>query len=322
MSTRFHFVAMGLAATTAALVFWGVSSRLAAQDYAPAPPMPGGEGPALGAADPNAPEVLTRGPLHEAFAEVVNYNPKAGETVVKQPPAPIEEMPPAEKPAATAAGDYIWIPGYWAWDAERDNYIWISGVWRLPPPHTTWVPGYWSQAAGGYQWVSGYWGPTTVAGNRQTVEAEYLPQPPQSVEEGASSPSPGDQYFWVPGCWRWTPDGYRWRAGRWSVAYDNWIWIPDRYVWSPAGYVFIAGHWDYNLDQRGIAFCPVYYPRPYYIPQGYYFSPSICVEAGVLARLPVLPPGLRPLLFRRLLRPGLCAVRLLSLLWRQHPLRL
>jgi hypothetical protein len=266
MSKRFHDVAMALGTTAAALIVWGVSSWLVAQ-----------EGPAF-AGDPNAPEVLTRGPVHEAFAEVVNYNPKAGEVVAKQPPAPIEEMPPTEKPT----GDYIWIPGYWAWDAERDNYIWISGVWRLPPPGTTWVPGYWSQAATGYQWVSGYWGPATVAGGRQTVETEYLPPPPQSVESGPVGVAPGDQYFWIPGCWKWVGDRYVWRPGRWWTAYDNWIWIPDRYVWTPAGYVFIAGHWDYSLDQRGIAFCPVYYPRPYYMPPGYYFSPSICIEAGVL----------------------------------------
>ena len=278
MSKRFDFVAMALGTMTAGLIFWGVCSRLAAQDQPPPPPVPGGEGPALGAADPNAPEVLTRGPVHEAFAEVVNYNPKSGELVPKQPPAPIEEIPPTEKPA----GNYSWIPGYWAWEAERDNYIWISGVWRQPPPGTTWVPGYWSQAGNGYQWVSGYWGPATVAGVRQTVAAEYLPPPPQSAEVGPNSPTPGEDWFWVPGCWRWVGDRYVWRPGRWALAQANWIWIPDRYVWSPAGYVFVPGHWDYVLDQRGIAFCPVYYRNPYYIPQGYYFSPSICIEAGVL----------------------------------------
>ena len=138
MSKRFHFIAIVLGTTMAVvLVFWVVSNRLTAQDSAPPPPLPAGEGP----------EVLTRGPIHEAFAEMVNPNPESGQVVGKQPPQAIEEVPPTEKPA----GDYIWIPGYWAWDQDRDqgrgDYIWISGVWRLPPPGTTWVPGYWNQAA-------------------------------------------------------------------------------------------------------------------------------------------------------------------------------
>ncbi len=293
MRNRFNFLTIVLAATMAAtLIGWGVSRRLAAQDYGTPPPPPAGDGPALAApegqapaAGQTAPEILTRGPIHEAFAEVVNYNPQAGQAVTKQPPAPIEEMPPTEKPA----GDYIWVPGYWSWDQDRDqgrgDYIWISGVWRMPPPGTTWVPGYWSQpAATSYQWVSGYWGPATVANNRPTVETEYLPAPPQSLEQGPNMAPPSEDYFWIPGCWRWRGDlnRYIWLPGHWGRAMADWIWIPDHYICTPAGYVFVPGHWDYLLDRRGIAFCPVYYANPYFLPRGYYYSPTICIDAGIM----------------------------------------
>ena len=39
-------------------------------------------------------EVLARGPVHEAFAEPVNPRPQASSVLPKQPPDPIEELPP------------------------------------------------------------------------------------------------------------------------------------------------------------------------------------------------------------------------------------
>ena len=50
----------------------------------------------LRAADPppNEVEVLARGPVHEAYAEPVDPNPVAGPVVAKEPPAPIDELPP------------------------------------------------------------------------------------------------------------------------------------------------------------------------------------------------------------------------------------
>ena len=38
-------------------------------------------------------EVLTRGPVHEAFVETVTFDPVAGVVALKAPPAPIEELP-------------------------------------------------------------------------------------------------------------------------------------------------------------------------------------------------------------------------------------
>jgi hypothetical protein len=159
MSTRFQPWAWILAAATILFLGSAACSPLLAQ--VPPPPMlsddhsqsaPPGGGNQAPAGSQAGPEVLTRGPIHEAFAEVVSYNPQPGQIVSKEPPKAIEELPPAEKPE----GDYTWIPGYWAWDQEREDFIWVTGAWRIPPPGTTWMPGYWNQAANGYQWVGGY----------------------------------------------------------------------------------------------------------------------------------------------------------------------
>ena len=64
-------------------------------------------------------QVLTRGPVHEAFAGMVTFNPEPGVVVTKAPPDVIEETPPEERPE----GDHVtWIPGYWTWDdADSDE---------------------------------------------------------------------------------------------------------------------------------------------------------------------------------------------------------
>ena len=100
----------------------------------------------------NGVEVLTRGPIHEAYASLAS-DPEPTKPVAKKPPAPIEEMPPAEKPE----GNVTWIKGYWAWDDDRNDYLWVSGVWRAAPPGKEWVPGYWREDGDKAQWVPGFW---------------------------------------------------------------------------------------------------------------------------------------------------------------------
>jgi len=207
-------------------------------------------------------EALLRGPIHEAFAEPVDYNPQPGLVVPKAPPELVPEMPPEVKPSA----DAIWLAGYWAWDDERDDYIWISGVYRIPPPNQRWVPGYWQETDGGFQWISGFWVAT------DSREVEYLPQPPESLEQGPSSPAPSNEYFWVPGYWNYTNNDYAWRAGYWSRGRNNWLWVPHHYAWTPSGHVFLRGYWDYPLVRRGMAFAPVYFRNPVYTRPGYYYD--------------------------------------------------
>lgn len=56
--------------------------------------------------------------------------------------------------------NYIWTPGYWAWDPDADDYYWVPGTWVLAPEvGFFWTPGYWAWANGFYIWHAGYWGP-------------------------------------------------------------------------------------------------------------------------------------------------------------------
>src|SRR5262245_62680317 len=59
---------------------------------------------------PGEPEVLTRGPIHEAYATSPSATPQPGPIAQKAPPQPIEELPPEQKPE----GDVVFIPGYWS----------------------------------------------------------------------------------------------------------------------------------------------------------------------------------------------------------------
>src|SRR4029077_5959145 len=139
---------------------------------------------------------------HEAFAEPISQKPAASPVVPKQPPDPIEEVPPDQKPE----GDNVqWIPGYWDWDQDRNDFIWISGVWRIPPPGEQWVPGHWDQVADGSQWSPGFW---DVA---EQGQLEFPPPPPEPLDTSASAPPPAEDSTYVPGNWLWQNTRYVWR---------------------------------------------------------------------------------------------------------------
>ena len=231
-------------------------------------------------AAPDGGEILTRGPVHEAFAGVVSYRPEAGLIVNQAPPEPIEEIPPDERPVDA---DTAWIPGYWGWDDERNDFIWISGTWRVLPPGRAWISGYWGDTGRGWQWVSGYW---EDANRREVV---YLPPPPETLERGPSSPGPSSNYEWSPGSWEWRGDRYLWRPGYWIEGRADWVWVPSYYVWTPRGYVSVEGYWDYTPEERGLLFAPVYY-REHRRAQ-YRYRPSIVLNVAVLADYLFLRPG-------------------------------
>ncbi len=203
----------------------------------------------------------------------MELDPQPGPIVQKQPPDPIKEIPPAQQPEGD---NIVWIPGYWAWDDDRNDFLWVSGVLRAPPGQT-WVPGYWSKVDGGFQWTPGLW----TANTKQ--EVSYLPQPPQSLENGPSSPQPAENQFWIPGAYVYQNADYYWRPGYWTVARPNWIWIPAHYAWTPAGYVFVEGYWDYELTRRGCLFAPVYFAQPVYAQPAFVFTPTVVFNVGLFS---------------------------------------
>ena len=199
-----------------ALVLAGICGYAGAADQAP--PIPAAE----------QPEVLTQGPVNEAYAQPVNLENDTGFTAPTAPPPEIDEVPPPEQPR----GDqYTWVPGYWAWDSDRSDYIWVSGCWRAVPPGMAWVPGYWSQTADGWQWVAGFWTPV------DSGAIDYLPPPPTLPDTGPPGRPPAADRIWVPPCWYWQHGGYILRPGYWLAARPDWVWVPSSYVWTPRGYV-------------------------------------------------------------------------------------
>lgn len=218
------------------------------------------------------PQVLTRGPVHEAFAGMLTFNPEPGIVVTRAPPEVIEEVPPEQKPEGV---NVTWIPGYWAWDDERSDFLWVSGTWRTLPPGRQWMAGYWGNATQGYQWTSGYWADATAR------ETTYLPPPPPTVEAGPNIAAPSMDYGWTPGCWIWYQGRYAWRPGYWALGRVDWDWTPAHYVWTPRGYIFVGGFWDYSVERRGVLFAPVYFDAGVYSRRSHYYSPTIVIDLAV-----------------------------------------
>jgi hypothetical protein len=220
------------------------------------------------------PEVMNEGPIHEAFAQPVTLSPQAGIVCPNEPPAVIVEKPASERPKGS---QYVWIPGYWAWDTTRKDYVWVSGCWRIPPANMSWIPGYWNKVPQGWEWVPGFWIPTSRAS-----QMEYLPQPPEIADVEPPADSDISLGIWVPPCYYWWGNRYILRAGYWMEPRDNWIWVPSHYTWTPHGYVFVAGYWDRVLTSRGVLYAPVYFPRHFHRWPGYTYSLGIIVNVGNL----------------------------------------
>jgi hypothetical protein len=212
-------------------------------------------------------EVLARGPVHEAYAGPVSATPRATPIIAREPPPLLEEIPADQKPE----GEVQWIPGYWAWDDDRNDFLWVSGIWRLPPPGREWVAGHWAQVDGGWQWVPGIWA------DSNQEELAYYPPPPDRVDAGPSEPAPTPDSVFVPGNWVYRETRYVWRPGFWSGYRPGWVWNPAHYVWTPAGYLYEEGYWDYPLRERGLLFAPVAVDFQVALQPNWYYRPNYVV---------------------------------------------
>jgi hypothetical protein len=221
----------------------------------------------------SGPEVLTKGPVHEAFAAPVSFDASQAYVIPKAPPAPVQEVPPETKPEGA---NVTWIAGYWSWDEERKDFIWVSGLWRDVPPGKHWVAGSFTETSGGFQWVPGYW-----ANDQAEAQAVVAQAPPATLETGPSSPAPSDNHIWVSGTWLWN-GAWAWRPGYWIVGQPDWIWTPAYYSWTPGGYVFIDGYWDYAPVRRGYLFAPVYYGPGWGWAPSYRWQPTIVIGGDVV----------------------------------------
>ncbi len=255
--------ALGFGTIGVAVLLLGVRSGWT-QPPPPVPDVP----PPLDAAPQEGVDVMTRGPVHEAFAEPVIRGPRPSPVAPKPPPEPVPELPPDQKPE----GDNVrWLPGYWAWDPERQDYLWVSGVWRNLPPGRDWLPGHWTPTGNGWQWTAGYWH------NQAQPQAALLPPPPDPVPE-AAAPAPNPTDIFVPGSWVYAQDRYLWRPGFWMAYQPGWVWVPAHYVWTPGGFVFVDGYWDFPLRSRGLLFAPVAVDRRVVVRPGWFYRPRFVVS--------------------------------------------
>jgi hypothetical protein len=222
------------------------------QGQSPAPPPP--QDPALiqqaPPAVPNGVDVQARGPLHEAFAAPAS-EPQVSPIIRKQPPAPLDEMPPEERPE----GNMVWIGGYYQYDDDRQDYLWVSGCWRAKPQGREWVPGYWREEQGGWQWTGGFWAVATA--DNKIAEINYQPAPPAPPAVAPPGDPPAADAFYVPGNYVYVDGGYRWRAGFWTHGQPGFVYIPAYYRWTIRGYIFVPGHWDVVMARRGLVYAPV-----------------------------------------------------------------
>jgi hypothetical protein len=247
MTLRLGFVALGLAG-------WLTAPVAAADDV----------------------EVLARGPVHEAYAEPSEREPAPTPVIPKEPPKPIEELPPDQKPEGA---NVQWMPGYWAWDDDKKDFLWVSGFWRNVPPDRTWVPGSWRKAQDGWQWTGGFWAAAKDGGK---ADIEYLPQPPAPLDAGgATTPAPSETHVYIPGTWVYR-ERYVWRPGFWFEYRPGWVWVAAHYRWTPAGYIFIDGYWDYPLAERGVLFAPAYIPPVVYTAPAFVYTPTYVIREECL----------------------------------------
>ena len=216
-------------------------------------------------------QVEGRGPLHEAYAQPWNQNPRPNEAVAEKPPEPVAEEPPDDRPP----GDGVqWIPGYWQWDDDKKDFVWVSGLWRDAPNGRRWVQGYWANTAEGWRWVNGHWAAD------QEQDNQYVPNPPTNDDQGPRTRAPDADSFYIPGTWFYSDNGYGYRDGYWADIRPGYSWVPARYIWSPNGWIFASGFWDLAIGSRGLLFAPVYFgPRV----GGFGYRPSVTLAFGAVA---------------------------------------
>jgi WXXGXW repeat (2 copies) len=219
---------------------------------------------------PQGIEVQARGPIHEAFASLAG-DPTPTKPVPKQPPKPLDEMPPEEKPE----GNAVWIGGYWGWDDDRSDFLWVTGTWRTPPPGKKWVAGYWRDNTDSWQWVPGFWTQADTA-EKPAEQVTYFPAPPPPPEVASPGPPPNPETFFVPGSHVWVDGRYMWRAGYWARVQPGYVWVSSHYRWTPTGYVYIPGYWDLAVSRRGFLYAPIVVD-PNVVTVGFVYTPAYVV---------------------------------------------
>ena len=155
----------------------------------------------------NGMQVLTRGPVHEAFAETSDFRSRAGHRgAQRRRRTPSKKCrrtsgrrgPTSRGSPATGAGTTSGtISCGSAASGERCRLV-ANGC-----------PGIGARPARLSMDVR-------LLGRCQASEVQYLPEPPATVETGPNIAAPSADDTWLPGCWVWQQNRYAWRPGFWA----------------------------------------------------------------------------------------------------------
>ena len=77
-----------------------------------------------------------------------------------------------------------------------------------------------------------------------TTAESYVRQEPPAVRVESQTVSPGGNYTWTRGYWRWSGANYVWVPGSWVVRpRPAAVWVEGHWNRRGGGWVWIAGHW-------------------------------------------------------------------------------
>jgi hypothetical protein len=212
-----------------------------ATDLAPLPPTPNAAGESGGIRGER--QALQHEALQPSGER--GRQPGAEVHVRKEPPAAVEERPSTRRPGLRAQ----WVPGYWAWDVQRNDFVWIGGMWQVPPPGTFWLAGRWLRDADGWYRVPGLWASRR---DRRAAQTDGVPAdrpswqitgPPADHPDDTPGRAPGPDFFFVPGHYLPVGDRLSWKAGFWARMQPDWDWVPARWVRRSDGWGFRPGYW-------------------------------------------------------------------------------
>lgn len=73
---------------------------------------------------------------------------------VDGPPPPLQDEVVITQPGP----EFLWIGGFWDWDAGARHYVWKAGRWERPPrAGATWIAPHYEMRANRHYYQHGHW---------------------------------------------------------------------------------------------------------------------------------------------------------------------
>jgi hypothetical protein len=81
-------------------------------------------------------------------------------------------------------------------------------------------------------------------GDRVVGREVIVSRTPPAVQVETQTPSPGTEYVWTRGYWRWTGADYVWVPGSWVVRpRPAAVYVEGQWQRRPGGWVWVPGQW-------------------------------------------------------------------------------